>query len=230
MRIYLFSWVLILFTPVLVFAQQVEVKDDPKPMSSGQERAREYLGERKRTEKEGGAVGSDSKFRVASDSPGSSGTPRFLALHIGTFFSDQGYEWGASNQSDIGGLNAGVDYRLGEWVNSMDLFMRIDYTSFKLNEGYARKLSVSALVTFPDSNSRFPLYFGAGLGPGFFIKQLENESALALDYSLFGGFRLLDVIEGLGLMAEVGLKNHLHLLSDGQFNGVYFNIGTVFAF
>lgn len=219
MRTLILSLILVLTLPAV--AQQVEIKDDPQPSrpSTGQERAREYMGDRKR---------SDS-YRTASDM-GSLGAPRFMAIHIGSFFSDQAYKWGNSSQDNIAKLNAGVDYRLGEWVNSMDLTMRIDYANFSLAEGEARKLSIGANVTFPDANSRFPLYFGGGLGAGFFIKQIPNESPLALDYSIFGGVRFLDVFENVGLMVESGLKNHLHLLSDGQFNGAYINVGSVFAF
>lgn len=132
--------------------------------------------------------------------------------------------------SDIGKLNAGVTYRVGEWVNSMDMNMRVEYTSYDLGVGSARKLSFSGLITFPDANSRFPLYFGAGAGAGFFIKQVNKESALAFDYQLVAGARFMNVIENVGFSFETGLKNHIHMLSDGQFNGVFVNLGTVFAF
>ncbi|NJL25509.1 MAG: hypothetical protein HC902_10290 [Calothrix sp. SM1_5_4] len=153
-----------------------------------------------------------------------------MAIHAGGFFTSQGYKWGKGDQDDIGKLNVGVDYRLGEWVNSADLSLRIDYATFELNENNARKLSIGPIVSFPDVNSQFPLYFGGGIGAGFFVKQLSNESAVALDYSLFAGARFLNVIEQMGFMVEAGIKNHLHLFSDGQFNGVYVNLGTVFAF
>jgi hypothetical protein len=203
-------------------AQQVEIKDDNEPpVKTGQEKAKQYFGERKR---------SDARFRTGSEAPAPEGTPRFMAVHIGSFFADQAYKWGKGDMDNIGKLNAGVDYRIGEWVNSMDLGFRLDFTSYGLDEGNARKLSVGTILTFPDANSRFPLYFGGGLGLGFFLKQIGNESALALDYSVFGGVRFLDVIERLGFMVEAGLKNHFLLLSDGQFNGAYINVGTVFAF
>lgn len=203
-------------------AQQVEIKDEAEPaVKSGQEKAKEYFGERKR---------SDARFRTGADAPTVEGTPRYMAIHVGTFFADQAYKWGKGDMDSIGKLNAGVDYRIGEWVNSMDLGFRLDFTSYGLDEGNARKLSTGLILTFPDANSRFPLYFGGGLGAGFFIKQINNESALALDYSVFGGVRFLDVIERLGFMVEAGLKNHFHILSDGQFNGAYINVGSVFAF
>lgn len=156
--------------------------------------------------------------------------PRYLAIHLGRMFADQGYSWGKRDQSEIGNLNAGVTYRIGEWVNSMDLNLRIDYTSYTLAEGSARKLSVGTVVTFPDANSQFPLYFGGGLGAGIFIKQLSNESVLAFDYQLLAGARFLNLYNNIGVMAEAGIKNHVFLLSDGQYNGVFFNVGAVFAF
>lgn len=159
------------------------------------------------------------------------GAPRFLALHVGTYLSDQAYAWGVENHDDVGRFNAGVDYRMGEWVNTMDWAMRIDYSSYSLDgEGSARKLSIGAILTFPDVNSGFPLYFGVGAGAGFFIKQLDDESPLALDYSLLLGARFHNVIGSTGLMIETGLKNHLLAFSDGQFNGVYVNVGTIHSF
>jgi hypothetical protein len=47
---------------------------------------------------------------------------------------------------------------------------------------------------------------------------------------LVAGARFLNVIDTMGFMIETGLKNHIHLLSDGQFNGVFVNVGTVFTF
>jgi len=202
-----------------VWAQMVEIKDDPAP-ASGKEKAGEYFQDRKAAKPAG----------PSESAPDSGSAPRYLALHVGTFFSGDGYRWGKGDQSNIGKLNAGVDYRLGEWINSADFALRVDYTSFSLDEGNARKLSIGGIVTFPDANSRFPLYFGAGLGAGFFLKQLNAESVLALDYSLIAGARFLNVIDQVGFLVETGIKNHLHLFSDGQYNGIYINVGTVFAF
>jgi hypothetical protein len=197
----------------------VEVKDDgstakPAAPATGKAKAQEYFQGR-------------APRKPSADS---GATPRYLALHIGSFFTSQAYKWGRGDQDDIGKLNAGLTYRLGEWINSADMAMRVEYTNYQLDEGSARKLSFSGIVTFPDSNSRFPLYFGGGLGAGIFIKQLSGEGALALDYQLIAGARFLDVFENVGFMVETGLKNHLHLASDGQFNGVYLNVGAVFAF
>lgn len=207
---------LLVGTPAL--AQMVEVPEEKQ--QAPKEKAADYF---KARQAEKQAAPAPARASSGED-------PRYLALHVGTFFSDQAYAWGNNNQDDVGGLDAGVDYRMGEWVNSMDWSMRINYTTYSLDEGAARKLSFGAILTFPDVNSRFPLYFGAGLGAGFFLKQLDDESPIALDYSLLLGARFFDVIGRTGFLVETGLKNHLLMSSDGQFNGVYVNIGTVFTF
>ena len=208
----------VLFLASPAFAQMVEVPEET-PAPPPKEKVGDYFKARQE---------SSAPTRSSSDGP-----PRYLALHVGTFFSDQAYRWGRTNQSDIGQLDAGVDYRMGEWVNSMDWSLRINYTSYNLIEGDARKLSFGVILTFPDVNARVPLYFGGGIGAGFFLQQVdepEDESPVCLDYSLLLGARFFNVIGNTGFMVETGLKNHLLLSSDGQFNGVYVNVGSVFAF
>jgi hypothetical protein len=149
---------------------------------------------------------------------------------MGTYVSDTAYKWGMDNQSEVGDVNAGVTYRVGEWVNSMDLGIRIDFSSYGLEAGRAGKLSFLPVITFPDASSRFPLYFGAGLGLGIFTTQISGESALALDYQLFMGVRFFEIFQNAGFFLEAGMKNHVHLVSDGQFNGTFVTLGPVFTF
>ncbi len=209
------NWLLtLLLVSGPAYGQSVEVSDPP----AGKEKAQEYFKARQSNESAAPARSIEGP------------TPRYLAVHIGTFFSSEAYKWSRSSQDDVGKLNAGVTYRIGEWVNSMDLNFRFDYTDYDLREGAARKLSFGGLLTFPDANSRFPLYFGGGLGAGIFMKQINDESALALDWTLLGGARFLNVFENVGFLVEAGMKNHIFLLSDGQFNGVFINVGSVFAF
>jgi len=155
----------------------------------------------------------------------------YLAIHIGEYVSDNAYRWGSNdNQSNVGDATVGVTYRMGEWVNSMDLAIRLDYSAFGLQDGTAGKLSFMPMVTFPDASSRFPLYLGAGLGLGIFTKQISQESALSLDYSLVLGARFFEVFANTGFFVEAGLKNSLFLLTDGQFNGTFVAVGPVFTF
>lgn len=155
----------------------------------------------------------------------------YLALHIGTYVSDTSYKWGDRDKAEnVGKWNMGLTYRMGEWVNSMDLAVRVDFSSFSLREGSASKLSFLPIVTFPDARAKFPLYFGGGIGAGVFVNQINGESTLSADYQLLAGARFFDLVNNTGFFIEAGIKNHLFLLSDGQFNGTFAAIGTVFSF
>lgn len=158
----------------------------------------------------------------------------YLALHAGKIMGSTAYEWGNQNkQTDVGDFTAGLTYRVGEWRNSMDLNLRIDFIQFEVDgngEKKPLKMSIIPLVTFPDASSKFPLYFGFGAGPGVFFRQTDNEATLSLDYQLVAGARFFDVFENAGFFLETGLKNHLQLWNSGQFNGTFLTGGAVFTF
>ncbi len=197
---------------------QIDVTDTPEV---GPERAREYM--RRRTPSPA------TTRRPASRPLGPTGS-RYLSLHVGGFLDEDVYRWGSSENKDVGKLNAGVTYKIGEWTQAMDLLFRADFTSFELLERRAVKMSLLPLVVFPDSASGFPLYFGAGIGPGVFLRQVPGSSSLSLDYQILAGARFYEVVKGMGLMFEAGLKNHVHIFSKGQHNGVFFTSGMVFRF
>lgn len=158
-------------------------------------------------------------------------TDHYLAIHVGWFANDNAYKWGAAEtQENVGRYNFGLTYRMGEWINSMDLLFRFDVSRMNLAEGGVTKFSLIPLFTFPDASSRFPLYFGAGLGLGAFGTQIAGESALSLDYQLLAGARFFNLWGQTGLFVEGGIKNHIHLFSDGQFNGTFIATGLVFTF
>ena len=175
---------------------------------------------------------SESSESTSDRSP-AAGSPsdHYLAIHLGWFVNDNAYKWGnPDNQTNVGRYNFGLTYRVGEWVNSMDLLFRFDVSQINLNEGKVTKFSILPVVTFPDATSRFPLYFGAGLGLGVFGTQIAGESALSLDYQLLAGARFFNIWGTTGVFVEGGIKNHLFLLSDGQFNGTFIATGLVFTF
>lgn len=160
----------------------------------------------------------------------SSGSGRLLSLHYSSFLKSRAYKWGtATSQDKTGWQGLGVTYKIGEWTNSMDLNLRIDYLQYEVEDHKPIKLSFMPLVTFPDVKAEFPLYFGAGVGAGVFISQLERESTLTLDYSLLFGVRFTEIFGRGGFFLEGGIKDHLHVLSDGQFMGQYLGFGLVFS-
>lgn len=165
-----------------------------------------------------------------SRAPAGTDADRYLMLMIGGVWNEEVYKWGNSRNQNIGKFMAGVTYRIGEWVNSMDMMVRADINTFSLDEGRAVKLSLLPLIVFPDATSRFPMYFGAGVGPGIFFKQIRNESSVSLDYQIFAGARFFDLYENMGFVFEAGLKNSIMLFSDGQYNSVYTTVGAVFTF
>jgi hypothetical protein len=116
-----------------------------------------------------------------------------------------------------------------QW-SGFDVNIKADFTEYEVDEVRPTKMSAMPLLTFPRSDSGFPLYFGFGAGLGVFFTQVEAESNLSFDYQLIAGVRFINLSGRFGLFFEYGLKNHLHLLSDGQVNGTFLSGGAVFSF
>jgi hypothetical protein len=151
-------------------------------------------------------------------------------LHIGGYSSSTSYAWkDSTKRNGVGKATYGLTYLLDQW-GGMDVNLRFDFNEYKIDDERASKLSIIPLLTFPKAETKFPLYFGLGAGAGVFFTQLQDESNLSLDYQLLLGARFIDLYQNLGAFIEFGLKNHLHLLSDGQFNGMATSVGAVFTF
>ncbi|MGE0633285.1 MAG: hypothetical protein AB7O96_12805 [Pseudobdellovibrionaceae bacterium] len=183
----------------------------------------------------------DSKRKVATsqgyenryEGRSGGGGDRVLMLHAGTYTSSESFYWTRSGRIDDVATNTfGLTYRMDAFTDSMDSNLRVDFTSFKFKDKDVDplKMSLVYLITFPDAASAFPLYFGLGGGPGVFFRQIKNESNLSFDYQLVAGARFMNITGGAGFFVESGLKNHVHLLSDGQINGVFLAGGAIFTF
>lgn len=154
-----------------------------------------------------------------------------LLLGLTKFTDSKAWAWGGKGKEEsVGEYSLGVTYGVDRLSDTMDWALRVEYSQFKPREKKATQLGFSALLTFPQADSRFPLYFGAGVGAGFFFTQLDSESSTALNYQLLLGARFFDVYKNTGFFIETGLKNHLHIASDGQFNGTYVTLGATFTF
>ncbi len=155
----------------------------------------------------------------------------YLALGIGSYSSVTAYNWGNdSKQTDIGKVGFDLTYRLTQDSTLYDEIVRISYNNFEPVGQKSSKMSFLYGMTFPDAGSQFPLYFGIAAGPGIFFKQVDGESVLSLDYQLMLGLRLFNIFENTGFFVEGGLRNHLHITSDGQLNGTFISVGAVFTF
>lgn len=170
----------------------------------------------------------DSEEKEMSNSR--SNAEGLLMLHVGGFSSSTSYQWKDNNKrTGVGKASYGVTYLYDHW-GSLDVNLRLDFIEYKIDDERALKLSLLPLWTFPLAEKHFPLYFGFGVGPGIFFNQLADESNISLDYQLIAGVRFLDIVENFGAFIEFGLKNHLHVLSDGQFNGTALGAGVAFTF
>lgn len=154
----------------------------------------------------------------------------YMALGLSTYTSSKAYNWGVNRENDVAKTGLDVSYRLTQDYELFDEIIRLSFNTYRVAGDKAQKMSFMYGMTFPDATSRFPLYFGFAAGPGIFFKQIDGESTIALDYQMFLGLRLFNLFESTGFFVEGGIKNHLHLTSDGQLNGTYISAGAVFTF
>jgi hypothetical protein len=155
---------------------------------------------------------------------------RLIMLHVGGYSSSTSYAWkGDNKRTGLAYATYGVTYLFDAW-SGIDVNVRFDFSEYKIDDDRATKLSLMPLWTFPLAETEFPLYFGFGVGAGVYFIQLPDESNLSVDYQLVAGARFLNLIDNFGAFVEFGMKNHLHLLSDGQLNGTALAAGAVFTF
>lgn len=206
------------------WSQKVLIEDDRSQVEVG----REVSGRNKSYPEVGKQAA--QKYFTKTQAPTLMPSSRLISLHWGGYINSKAYEWGKSAVTErVGDQSVGVTYKLGEWSQSMDLSMRVDYMQYTFANKNPIKLSLLPLFTFPESSAHFPLYFGGGIGMGAFLTQMENESNLSLDYQLVFGLRMQDIWGHSGFFIESGIKDHLHLLSDGQFTGQFLGAGAVFS-
>ena len=155
----------------------------------------------------------------------------FLTFGFSHYLNSDSYRWGpAGSEEKVGEWGLDMMYRIRQFSNTFDEAIRVSYNEFDVSNYRASKLGFMYALTLPEAGSQFPLYFGAAAGAGVFLKQFPEESPLSFDYQLYLGLRLFNVIEKTGFYVEGGLKNHLLITTDGQFNGTYLAAGAVFTF
>jgi hypothetical protein len=192
----------------------------------GKDAARKYM----RPNRESAGTGESSASLSSSGGHHSSGD-HILMLQAGGYVNSDVWKWNGDERLQKVGRNTyGLTYKTGDWSSGIDANLRVDFSEFQIGEERPFKMSLMPLLTFPDADSHFPLYFGVGAGVGIFFKQIENASNLSFDYQLVAGVRLMDLFESAGIVFEGGLKNHLHVLSLGQYNSVFLDAGLIFAF
>ena len=152
-----------------------------------------------------------------------------MSLHYAPFLEKKTYAWGIEETNKLH-HSLGFTYRIHPSSHLWDFNLRAEMSFYKIENQKISKLSILPLITLPEVATAFPVYFGLGVGPGFFFEQIKEESYLSLDYQLFAGLRLINLWPHTGLFVEYGFKNSLHLLDDGQVNTVFMSFGGVFIF
>lgn len=169
--------------------------------------------------------------RASSNIEGLSPEDHFLTFGFSNYVSSDTYRWSPNGQENqVGKWGLDMMYRIGKFSNTIDQALRVSYNEYDVNSFRASKMSFLYALTLPDAGSQFPLYFGAAAGGGVFLKQVPDKSPLSLDYQMYLGLRLFNVMDTAGFYVEGGLKNHLLLTSDGQLNGTFISAGAVFTF
>ncbi len=213
-----FCWCLF----VLLFFSNIVLAEETHKV--GKAAAARYFQNEKLNEKRN--LASEEKVNLKKDSKS-----HYMSLGFGTFSSATGFNWAQSGREDkIGKWGIDLTYRFEEQEYLFDQLLKISYNEYKPVEEESNKLSFLYALIMPEADSQFPLYFGAAAGLGIYTKQISPESLLSLDYQLYLGLRAFNVFDSVGFYVEGGLRNHLHILSDGQFNGTFLSLGSVFTF
>lgn len=148
---------------------------------------------------------------------------QLLAFSVGSLLNTKSYDWG---DKEFNGWNVEVFYQR----NTSGYFSsgyHLELQKFATKDDEFSKISFLLSLTFPRRLS-FPVYLGVAAGPGFFLQQAEDESEFAIDYKAWLGLRLNEKHSQYFLHS--GVKNHIHVLSDGQFIGWFISSGVAYKF
>lgn len=147
---------------------------------------------------------------------------RRLSLALGGIVQSKSYGWDVSEPA---GWGAEVQYQTSQsfWMSGVSL----DYQNYSDGQNQLSKLALLFNISFPRRQS-FPIYIGVAAGPGFFFQQRQEESQFSLDYKGYMGLRFLDGQKAFYL--EAAAKNHVLVMSDGQFIGWAVSSGMAFLF
>ena len=207
-----------------IFGGQMASADAPKV---GKKAAARYF----QVEAPSSAESQISNDRAPSNVDSLSPEEHFLTFGFSNYVSSDSYRWSPYGQeTQVGKWGLDMMYRIGKFSNTIDQALRVSYNEYDVGSFRASKMSFLYALTLPDAGSQFPLYFGAAAGGGVFLKQVPDKSPLSLDYQMYLGLRLFNVMDKTGFYVEGGLRNHLLLTSDGQLNGSFISAGAVFTF
>ena len=161
---------------------------------------------------------------------------RHLMLQLQGTVNGTAYRWFSDVDRQVERVGLALSYRLSDIGRFADQVLRVRLQNFRFDSdnkdsgNKATKLAILLGISFPDTPSNFPLYFGGAVGGGIFLSQVKNKSVLAFEYQIFLGWKSQPIYRSGGISLELGLHNHIHLLSKGQYSSYYFATGLNFLF
>jgi hypothetical protein len=170
---------------------------------------------------------SQAKQQVVTRSPSevglSLGGQRLLAVAVGSLINSRSYNW---TEESAPGWNVELFYQSASEGYFAKGF-HLELQKFAIDQQELSKVAFLYSFTFPRRLS-FPVYIGVAAGPSYFIRQSQNESHFAFDYKAYLGLRLHQ--KHSQYFIQSGVKNHVHVLSDGQFVGWFISSGVAYTF
>ncbi len=163
--------------------------------------------------------------RLSSRAPASAAVTGqgLLGLAVGSLINSKSYGW---VDEELTGWNMEVSYlRAGRGTFAQGFHLELQ--KFGAQGQDLTKLAFLLSFNFPRRLS-FPVYIGVSAGPSFFLEQKDEESEFALDYKAYLGLRLNEAHSQYFIQS--GVKNHVHVLSDGQFVGWFVSSGVAYKF
>jgi len=99
-----------------------------------------------------------------------------------------------------------------KFENIGDLQLRASLMASELESDKEISLELTSLFTFPEIETRFPVYFGLGLGFGFYpFYIIEKKPSFSFHSPFLLGLRFFELYSNLGAGAELDLRIHFPL-------------------
>lgn len=170
------------------------------------------------------APGRSGQSMIVNREPASlPGNDNLIALSVSGLFNSKSYGW---TEESLKGWGVEASYQ-SPMASFFTRGFHLEYQKYITDRAELGKVSLLMSFTFP-RRLDFPVFLAIAAGPGYFTKQKANESEFTIDYKGYAGLRFTQ--QNTQYFLQSGVKNHVHMLSDGQFISWYFSSGVAYKF
>lgn len=167
---------------------------------------------------------SNNQSVIVDRTPASTSTENsIVGLSVGGLFNSKSYGW---MDESFKGWSVEATYQ-SPMAGYFARGFHLEYQKYITDRADLGKVSFLMSFTFP-RRVDFPVFLGVAAGPGYFTKQIKNESEFTIDYKGYVGLRFTQ--QNAQYYLQSGIKNHVHMLSDGQFISWYLSSGVAYKF